>query len=86
MDWEGGPARETVETGNEPEFVIYDVARWEDAGNGLIRILISSKHGNINRGEYWIYASPERMMHMASKCQKFAVEAMALGYGGTHRH
>jgi hypothetical protein len=69
------PNREVIETGTEPEFFIHDIDRWEDAGDGMIRVLVVSRRGNSERGEYWLMCSPDRLAYMCRKGLTFAEEA-----------
>lgn len=68
--------RETYETGAEPDFKIDNIARYEDAGDGMIRLYICSHRGAMDRVEYSAHCSPETLMRMARTCETIAAEFM----------
>jgi hypothetical protein len=69
--------REIYETGNEPEYVVNDLSRWEDAGDGMIRVFVVSHRGKIDRVEYSVVCSPERLDYICRKGHMFAAEAQS---------
>jgi hypothetical protein len=66
---------DVIETGNEPEFLIHELPKWEDAGDGFMRVLVSSFRGNAERSEYWAICTPERLTYICRKGLIFAEEA-----------
>lgn len=69
------PERELFETGAEPDYSAYDMPRWEDAGDGNIRVYISSRRGARDQTEYSFTCTPERLAFMCRKGLLFAAEA-----------
>ena len=69
-----GKARETYETGAEPEFVINHITRWENAGNGMVRIYVSSVRGRSDRLEFSVVTSPSELADMARSCLRIAAD------------
>jgi len=69
------PEREVQETGTEPEFVVYDLPKYEDAGDGLIRVYVASRRGRVDKIEYSFVCSPVTLAHMCRKGLIFAAEA-----------
>lgn len=67
--------RDVIETGVEPEFVAHDLTKFEDAGDGLIRVYVSSKHGTADKLEYTVVCTAERLAYMCRKGLMFAAEA-----------
>lgn len=67
--------RDVIELGNEPEFIVHDMPRWEDAGDGLIRVYVASMHGSCDRMEYSFVCTQERLAYMCRKGLMFAAEA-----------
>lgn len=69
--------RETFERGTEPDFSINDIARWEDAGDGMIRIYVASRRGNLGKIEYSFHCTPDTLGRMARRCMEIADEFRA---------
>jgi hypothetical protein len=69
------PERDVYETGAEPEFIIHDLWKWEDAGDGLMRVFCVSRRGRADKNEYSVVCTPERLAYMCRKGLMFASEA-----------
>lgn len=67
--------RDLFETGAEPDYSIFDLERWEDAGDGNIRVYVTSKRGTVDRTEYSFTCTPERLCLVCRKGLDFASEA-----------
>lgn len=80
---EDASARETFETGAEPDYPIYDLSRWEDAGDGNIRVYVVSRRGTTDRTEYSFTCMPDRLASMCRKGLMFAAEARNILNGWT---
>lgn len=79
--------RDVYETGNEPEFLIEDFARYEDAGNGMVRVYVASRRGNLNRVEYAFICCPETLARLGRTALLIAAEAHHwVGFVGDMTH
>ena len=67
-------ARQVVETGTEPEFVVNHIVRWENAGNGMVRLYLASVRGPGDRLEFAAVTSPSELADMARAALKIAAE------------
>lgn len=67
--------REVCETGVEPEFIVYDLPKFESAGDGLIRVYVASRRGRFDKIEYSFVCSLERLAFMCRKGLMFVAEA-----------
>lgn len=67
--------REVCETGMEPEFLAYDLPKFENAGDGLIRVYVASRRGKFDKIEYSFVCSLERLAFMCRKGLMFVAEA-----------
>jgi len=66
--------RDIYETGREPEFVVYDVAKWEDAGDGLIRVYVASRRGRFDKVEFSFVCAPARLAILARELMEITTE------------
>jgi hypothetical protein len=73
------PEREIFETGAEPDYQINDIIRYEDAGDGMIRLYFASHRGNMDRIECTAHYSPETLMRLGLRCQQIAAEFLDVG-------
>ena len=66
--------RDVYETGTEPDFHISGISRHEDAGDGIIRVYVTSRKGRMDRTEYSFHCSPETLVRLARECMEIASE------------
>jgi len=67
--------REVYETGGEPEYPIRDLWKWEDAGDGQMRVFCVSKRGAYDKSEYTVVCTPRTLAQLCRKGLMFADEA-----------
>jgi hypothetical protein len=67
--------RELFETGAEPDYSIFDLERWEEAGDGNIRVYVTSRRGKTDKTEYSFTCTPDRLARVCRKGLMFAAEA-----------
>jgi hypothetical protein len=67
-------ARDVRENGTEPEFVANHITRWENAGNGMIRVYVASVRGRSDRLEFSVVTSPSELAEMARDCLRIAAD------------
>lgn len=65
---------QVFETGSEPEFVTNHVVKWENAGNGMVRVYFSSVRGKNDRMEFSVVTSPTELAQMARSCMRIAAD------------
>ena len=71
---EGIAQRTLFETGNEQEFVVNKIVRWENAGNGMVRVYLASVRGQNDRVEYSAVTSPSELAEMGRACLRIAAD------------
>lgn len=70
--------RDIVETGTEPDFQINDITRYEDAGDGMIRVYVASHRGRNDRIEYSFHCSPQTLARLGRACEVIAAEFLEI--------
>jgi hypothetical protein len=67
-------AKQIIETGNEPEYYVEDIARVEPLGGGMVRLYIASERHNSLRIEYTIVLRKEKLADIGRMCLCIAAD------------
>ena len=66
--------RQIFETGTEPEYVVHDISKHEEAGDGLIRLYLTTARSKFDKVEYTVVGPPETLIRIARHCEQIARE------------